>query len=360
MLYKVNKQIESRSASGENPAALAGSGATANNGRKGSPCIVHFMPGECRTLLDVEGRGIIRRIWMTLPPNNRYHMRNLILRMYWDNQDNPSVEVPLGDFFGIAHGRQRHMVSDLVGMQDGKGLNCLASMPFLERAKITIENDSLSEVTMLFYQINFTLNDDLTTKDELAYFDAQFRRLNPCLMRKDYTILDGVEGEGCYIGTVLGIRERYREPGAWWGEGEVKFYIDDDLEYPTICGTGAEDYVGNAWGVSELITPNQGSPICDVENGYYSLYRWHLKDPVYFHKKLKVTIQQLGAGSKKAAEAFFGEEGGYYTAVGEPEDGDIKLFERSDDYCSVAYWYQTLPTVKFPELPDRDQRSRDI
>lgn len=360
MLYKINKNVFSRSANAENVSAEAGAAAQANNGRKGSPCIEHFMPGQRYTLLDAKGPGMVRRIWMTLPPGNRNHMRNLIIRMCWDNQEFPSVEVPLGDFFGIAHGRQRHMVSKLVGMQDGKGMNCLIQMPFRERAVVTIENNSESEVTMLFYQIDFTIGDTLPNKDELGYFHAQFRRANPCNLKEDYVILDDVEGEGCYIGTVLGIREIYREPGAWWGEGEVKFYIDDDKKFPTICGTGAEDYVGNAWGVSELTTPYQGSPVCDVENGYSSLYRWHLKDPIYFHKNLKVTIQQLGAGSKRKAEEYFGEEAGYYKAVGEPEDGDIKLFERADDYCSVAYWYQTLPARKFPTLPNRYERSKDL
>lgn len=360
MLFVLNENPKSRSANAENPDALPGSGGQSNNGRKGSPCITHFMPGETRTLLHTEGPGMIRRIWVTLPPQNRDHMRNIILRMYWDDQIMPSVEVPLGDFFGIAHGRQRHMVTELVGMQDGKGLNCLAQMPFMKSARITVENDSTSEVSMLFYQINFTIGDVFPPPEKLGYFHAQFRRLNPCPLKQDYVILDGIEGSGCYIGTVLGIREIYRAPGAWWGEGEVKFFIDDDSEFPTICGTGAEDYVGNAWGVSELCTPHQGSPICDTENGFSSLYRWHLKDPIYFTKKIKVTIQQLGAGSKSLAYEYFGQEGGYYSAVGEPEDGDIKLFERSDDWSSVAYWYQTLPTVPFPPLPNRAIRSSDL
>lgn len=149
MLYQICKHLQSRSASAENAEALPGMGGQANNGRKGSPCIEHFLPGQTRTLLSVNGKGIIRRIWMTLPPGNRDHMRNIILRMYWDGQNQPSVEVPLGDFFGIAHGRQRHMVTELVGMQDGKGLNCLAQMPFLKSARITVENDSSSEVSMI-------------------------------------------------------------------------------------------------------------------------------------------------------------------------------------------------------------------
>lgn len=164
------------------------------------------MPGENHILLDTEGPGIIRHVWCTLPPGNVQHMRNLIVRIYWDNQEFPSVEVPIGDFFGVAHGRQRHIVTECVTMQSGKGFNCWIPMPFQSRARITIENDALTEVSLFFYQIDFTLDDEVN--EDMGYFHAQFRRVNPNPMNEDYTVLDGVKGKGVYLGTILGVRDR--------------------------------------------------------------------------------------------------------------------------------------------------------
>ncbi|XID96035.1 glycoside hydrolase family 172 protein [Paenibacillaceae bacterium WGS1546] len=283
-------------------------------------------------------------------------MRNVIIRIYWDGQQHPSVEVPLGDFFGVAHGRQRHLITECVGMQEGRGFNCWIPMPFKEEARITVENDSGSDIPLFFYQIDFTVGDEL---DNIGYFHAQFRRSNPPL-KEDYVILDGVQGRGVYLGTVIGIRNLYPYLEEWWGEGEVKFYLDGDREYPTICGTGTEDYIGSAWGTGEVCTPYQGAPLIDDEKGLYSLYRFHVKDPIYFQSDLKVTIQQIGAGSREKAVSAYGSLASTYRAVGTEQGSDLCLFERSDDYCSVAYWYQTLPTVPFPQLPDRRQRTEGL
>lgn len=355
MLFHL-KNLKSRAANAENPRAEAGKGGMSNNGRKGSPCIWPFKKGETKVLLHQKGSGVIRHIWCTIPPGNIMHMRNIIVRMYWDGQSQPSVEVPLGDFFGVAFGRQRNIISDCVSMQLGKGLNCWIPMPFKKEAIITVENDSDSDVAMLFYQIDFTLDDEVD--ENTGYFHAQFRRANLCPMYEDYAILDNVKGRGVYLGTVIGIRDLY--PKAWWGEGEMKFYIDGDKEYPTICGTGTEDYMGSAWGLDEISTPYQGAPLLDREKGLYSLYRFHVKDPIYFQSDLKVTIQQIGCGSEKKAKEYFRDNSRYFEAAGAPEGSDICYFERSDDYCSTAYWYQTLPTNAFPTLPDREERSKDL
>lgn len=349
------KNLRSRSACAENPNAEPGKGGQSNNGRKGSPCITPFNKGETKVLLRQKGPGLIRHIWCTVPPGNPSHMRNLILRMYWDGQTCPSVEVPLGDFFGVPFGRQKEMVTEYVSMQAAKGFNCWIPMPFKSEALITVENDSDSDVRMFFYQIDFTLGDELD--ENTGYFHAQFRRSNPCPLHEDYTIVDGIKGKGVYLGTVLGVRDLY--PESWWGEGEFKFYIDEDKEYPTICGTGTEDYMGSAWGLSEVVTPFQGAPLVDWENRLFSLYRFHIKDPIYFHSALKVTVQQIGFGSTEKAKQHYGAEGSYYHAAG-VQDFETCYFDRSDDYCSVAYWYQTLPTNPFPVLPDREERSADL
>jgi hypothetical protein len=355
MIYQL-KNIKSFAATAENKKAEEGGGGKARNGRKGSPCIDPCKKGETYTLLDVDGPGIIRHIWMTVPYGVASNMRNLILRMYWDNQDIPSVEVPLGDFFGVAHGRQRHMLSALVAMQSGKGLNCWIPMPFKKHARITIQNDSDHDVSMFFYQIDFTKGDELD--DDTGYLHAQFRRMNPCPLYEDYTILDNVNGKGVYLGTVIGIRSLFKN--TWYGEGEVKFFIDQDKEHPTICGTGLEDYVGSAWGLDEVLTPYQGAPLIDEKNGFYSMYRFHIKDPIYFQTNLKVTLQQIGWGRKDEAQDHYKDKFKGYVCHGDKEDSPYCIFERSDDISSVAYWYQTLPTTQFGMLPDRDRRMADL
>ncbi len=355
MLYEL-RDLRSRAASAENPSARAGAGGTANYGRKGAPCISPLKQGQSHVLLETEGPGMVRHIWCTLPPDNVDHLRNVILRMYWDGQPQPSVEVPLGDFFGVSHGRQRPMQAELVAMQVGKGFNCWIPMPFRSHAHITITNEASSDVEMFFYQVDFTLGDPVD--EHTGYLHAQFRRANPCPVGEDFTILDGVEGRGIYLGTVLGVRSLYEE--AWWGEGEVKFYLDGDRDKPTICGTGTEDYMGSAWGLDEVTTPYQGAPLVDREHGLYSLYRFHAKDPIYFQQSLRVTVQQIGCGSRQKARAHYGSDLVVHPAVGVPPESDICYFERSDDYASVAYWYQELPTRPFPVLPDREKRIQNL
>ena len=154
------------------------------------------------------------------------------------------------------------------------------------------------------------------------------------------------------------MRSLYTE--SWWGEGEMKFYLDGDTDYPTICGTGTEDYIGFAWGMDERCTPQSGCPYCDNEKGRYSIYRFHGKDPIYFQQGLKLTVQQIGCGSRKAVQAAFGDRADVYTAWGETDEADLCYYERSDDYCSTVYWYQTLPTPAFPKLPDRAARMADL
>lgn len=354
-MYKL-KNIKSRAATAENKQAEAGAGGQGGSGRKASPCISPLSQGQTHTLLDTEGPGMIRHIWCTLPPGSIDHMRNVIIRIYWDDQEQPSVEVPLGDFFGVSHGRQRNLITECVTMQDGKGFNCWIPMPFKQHARITVENDSYSDVGLFFYQIDFTLDDDVQADD--GYLHAQFRRMNPNPMHEDYTIIDGIQGQGVYLGTNLGVRSLYTD--AWWGEGELKFFIDDDNEFPTICGTGAEDYMGSAWGLEEVITPYQGAPLVDHDTGLYSIYRFHVKDPIYFQNRLKVTVQQIGYGSSGNAKEHFGKDFRGYFAAGPPSDNDFSYFDLSDDYCSTAYWYQTLPTAPFPALPNREARSADL
>jgi hypothetical protein len=301
-------------------------------GWKISPYI-RIQPGETRTLADIQESGAIQQIWMT--PTG--HWRHSILRIYWDDQEQPSVECPVGDFFACGWGQYAQVSSLAVCVNPGSAFNCYWEMPFRKRCRITMTNIAANEMT-LYYQINYTLTD---VPNDAAYFHAQFRRTNPLPYKEVYTLLEGVQGRGQYVGTYMawGVNNT-----GWWGEGEIKFYLDGD-EWPTICGTGTEDYFCGSYnfdvgkergGYREFTTPYAGLPQVIRPDGTYSaqtrfgLYRWHIMDPIRFEQDLRVTIQALGW-----------RVGGRYLPL-------------QDDIASVAYWYQTLPTAPFPALPDTD------
>lgn len=350
-------QMHSRAVNAENRSGEKGKGGMAASklgpSRKGSPCLKHIQSGQTVTLMDVQASGLITHMWMTVDQKTsdaqRYVLRDLVLRMYWDDEESPSVEVPLGDFFCLGFGESYLVNSYYVVVAPNRGMNCYFSMPFRKHALVTLENQHPEEIKDFFYQIDFLEN--VQHDDDTLYFHAQWRREPVTTLKKDYVILDGVKGAGTYIGTFIGLSALQRY---WWGEGEVKFYIDGDTDYPTICGTGMEDYVGGSWSFAkqeEGRTVEQtyadlyfGYPFysnhdTSIHNNYHmddlppmrSFYRWHARDPIFFQKDLKVTVQQIGVSS-----------GG--------------LFERQDDVCSVAYWYQNHPHVPFPillEIGDR-------
>jgi hypothetical protein len=295
---------------------------------------IEIEAGKTWEIADIEGPGVIQHIWIT-PTGN---WRNTILRMYWDDSETPSVEAPLGDFFCSGWGEYSHLSSLAVCVNPGSAFNCYWSMPFRKRARITLENRD-TEMVVMYYQISYSLCE---VPEDAAYFHAQFRRVNPLPYKDVYTIVDGIEGKGHYVGTYMawGVNN-----SGWWGEGEIKFYMDDDKEYPTICGTGTEDYFCGSYNFEdprthknyvEFTTPYAGLHQVLTPDALYrsqfrfGMYRWHITDPIRFEKSLKVTIQALGWQS-----------GHRYLPL-------------QDDLASVAYWYQTLPTAPFPELPDKD------
>ncbi|MDX2169304.1 MAG: glycoside hydrolase family 172 protein [Deltaproteobacteria bacterium] len=309
-------------------------------GWKVSPFIV-VEAGETRALADIAGSGAIQHIWMTTMGGK---WRHTILRAYWDDQAQPSIESPMGDFFACGWERFAQVSSLAVCVNPGRAFNCYWEMPFRSRARFTVTNLS-DERVVIYYQITYTLTE---VADDVAYFHAQFRRTNPLPYKEVYTILDGVAGAGQYVGTYMawGVNN-----AGWWGEGEIKFFLDDDRDFPTICGTGTEDYfcgaydfdvginerkLGNKY--SEFTTPYAGLPQVIRPDGTYDsqqrfgMYRWHIPDPIRFTRALRVTIQALGWRTDK----------------------DRRYLPLQDDLASVAFWYQTLPTAPFPALPDRD------
>ena len=332
----------------------------AGGGRKGSACLGPFKDGSRFEIADIQGPGCIRHIWITTFPGDPLQDRNIIIRFYWDGQEHPSVEAPLNDFFGLAHGRRKHFLAEFTGMPEGRGFNCCWPMPFAKRCRIEVENDIGEDCPMFFYQFDYTLGDDVAS--DTPYFHAQFRRVPKTTMRKDYAILDGVKGKGRYLGCNVGIIPSAPYPPFWWGEGEVKMFLDGDTEYPTICGTGSEDYICSGWGLGEFTGPHFGATW--LEHGLVAYYRYHILDPIYFSKDIRVTVQQIGSVSmfeaRRRREFVDWLRSAGYTTLQTSEDGTGGGFDSVDDYCSTAYWYQTLPTEPFPKFPDRTVRSKDI
>ncbi len=351
--------LESRAQTKEDVLGEKGKGGMAGGGRKGAACHAPLKDGETYEFLNVKGPGCVRHIWITTPPGNPQLDRNLILRFYWDGQKIPSVEAPLADFFGVAHGRRAAFSSRFVTMGEGRGLNCYFPMPFAKGGRATVTNDSGQDLPMFFYQVDYTVGDEVNL--ETPRFHAQFRRMTRTELRKDFVLLDGVRGKGRFLGCVVGLRTLCPY---WWGEGEMKMYIDGDKDYPTICGTGSEDYVCSAWGLGQFQAPDFGAPF--MKENLVSFYRWHAMDPVYFHKDIRVTLQQLGGcfmgeakQDQEKVEKLIAEG---LMDLGRPisDEKIFLLFERADDVCSTAFWYQTLPTQPFPEFPNRELRSAFI
>ncbi|MCX8107784.1 MAG: DUF2961 domain-containing protein [Verrucomicrobiae bacterium] len=348
-LYRLSN-AKSRSISPENFTGEKGKGAMSvdgpakgaardlGQGWKVSP-YVRIQPKSTFTMAEIQGPGSIQHIWLTPAPLDR--TRWYILRFYWDDETEPSVECPLGDFFACGWARYCQINSLAVCVNPGSAFNCYWPMPFRKKARITLENIDEQPMT-LYYQIDYILTD---VPSDAAYFHAQFRREDPLKVKGLYTILDGVVGRGHYVGTYLAWEVHST---GWWGEGEIKFYIDGDKEFPTICGTGTEDYFCGSYNFdtvgpdgkhryTEFSTPYSGLAQVIRPDGLYDsqtrfgLYRWHLTDPIRFEKDLKVTIQALGW----------------------MKDGRYQLLQ--DDIASVAFWYQTEPHQKFPALPSKDE-----
>jgi hypothetical protein len=331
--------------------ATEGTGAEAardlGQGWKVSPS-VRIKPGDTFTLADARGSGVIQQIWITTHYQN---WRRLVLRFFWDDDPRPAVEVPLGDFFCNGWCQFSQVSSLPVAVNPNGGMNCFWQMPFRRSFRITLEHVARpgnfpvrdvqragqTEDATVYYQINYALAD---VPEDLAYFQAQWRRSNPLPYKQVHTILDGIQGSGNYVGTYIawGVNNN-----GWWGEGEIKFYLDGDREWPTICGTGTEDYFGGAWnfdvpgqGYTYFSTPFMGLSQIIRPDGLYNaqqrfgMYRWHVMDPIHFQSDLRVTIQALGWRSGR------------------------RYLPLQDDIASTAFWYGRETSYPRPQLPDAD------
>ena len=338
------KDIRSFSVSPENLTGEKGAGGKAiegsasyaarelGQGWKVNPYLVS-QPGEITVLADIKGQGAIKHFWIT---DSAKAGRLLILRIYFDGHENPAVEAPLSDFFANADYVEYRQLSSLaMCFNPARGMNCYFEMPYFKSFRVEIENRGDNPCN-IYYQIDC---EEKTLSPDALYFHAQFRRVNPLPYMEPYVILDNIKGNGHYVGTYMhwGVKSN-----GWWGEGEIKFFIDGDGEFPTICGTGTEDYFCGAYNFDvkgeyqEFSTPYSGMYKVRHTDGlyraqrYFNLYRWHITDPVYFKEDLKVTIQALGWRS-----------GGRYLPL-------------QDDISSVAYWYSDTLDDVYPALPDRN------
>lgn len=327
--FALDTGLVSRSISFENPTGDPGVGGKAasrlGEGRKGAPAR-EIRPGESVTLCDVSGPGTIRHIWMTTSADPAVQ-RECVIRAWWEGQGYPSIECPIGDLFGIAHGKITPYQSAVHSCGPTGGRNLWLPMPFAKRARFTFTNEGQKPVT-LFYQLTYTLGDKLPR--DTGRLHVLFRRENPTTLKRDFELLPQRSQKGRFIGSVIGIRNLH--PDQWWGEGEVKVFMDGDREWPTIVGTGSEDYVGLAWGIQHAPFLYNG---CSLnEKHFITMYRWHLPDPIAWRKECRITIQQIAW-----------------------KDG---LQETSDDWSCATFWYEPVPSAALPPMPGVAVRTADL
>ena len=357
-LYELPEGVETRWASPENPRGEKGRGGQLMGGRKGAPTIA-IKSGASAVLAEAQNTpGTVRRIWMTIPDRGPRMLRGLRLDIYWDGATRPAVSAPLGDFFGVGLGRMATFQSALFSNPEGRSFNCVVPMPFRTQMRIVMTNESGADLPELFYDVNYTLGDRHPAT--MLYFHAHWRRENPTRLQQDYEILPRVSGRGRYLGTNVGvITDRKTFHNTWWGEGEIKIYLDGDRELPTLVGTGTEDYVGTAWGQGQYANLYQGSPVADEGAGEWSFYRYHIPDPVYFRRDVRVTMQQIGYLADHSRGALVREGRRLYRAGPGLVEKDIRedgKFERADDWSSCAYFYLDRPENDLPPLAPVAQR----
>lgn len=378
-LYTVPAGAQTGWASFENLKGTKGHAGMENKGAKGHAFNV-LKAGESRVLLDLQGVGIVERIWMTMTDANPVMLRSLRLDMYWDGSKKPAVSVPLGDFFGVGLGRMAAFQSALFADPEGRSFNSYIPMPFRKGARIVVTNESDKEVMLLFYDIDFLRLKALPA--DALYFHACWNRNNHTKLGEDFTILPKVEGKGRFLGCNLGIIADTAAYGnSWWGEGEVRMYLDGDKDHPSIAGTGSEDYIGTGWGMGVFSQLYQGCTVADAKKHQWAFYRYHIPDPVYFQKDCKIVIEQIGgAGTdyvRKLVKA--GAPLIPVTVDISPKKQAVRLvkllekdkpaditdkdfpdgftaFYRLDNYSATAYFYLDKPADELPPLAPLNER----
>lgn len=372
MNYLPSGDVQTRWYSGENPDGIKGAAGKLRHGRKGAPCLGIPAGGEL-ILADIKDSGTIRRIWCTTVGFDPVLLRSLVIEMYWDGADKPAVQVPLPDFFCQTFGHMVTFENALFSSPKGTSFNCVVPMSFRKGAKILVKNESDKEMG-LFYEVDATLGEK--HGKGMMYFHSNWRRENLTKLREDFTILPKIKGRGRFLGCNLGFRSNPDMVQSWWGEGEVKVYLDGDSDLPTLCGTGTEDYIGSGYGQDYFSHLYQGNHFLAQQNAYhkdaYAFYRLHIPDPVYFKKDIRVTIQVMGGPTypemlkmlerNPDLKLMKAGDGTKYYTLEELRANPKKAgyLERQDDWCATSYWYMTKPTNSLPTIAQVEERIKDL
>jgi hypothetical protein len=374
--YKMPEGTDTRWASFENSSAGKGQGGSENRKAKGHPSEM-FAPGETKTLLNTTGAGVIQRIWMTISDRTPQTLRGIKIEMFWDGATTPAVSAPLGDFFGLAHGRKVAFQNALFSDPEGRSFTSYIPMPFRKGARIVLVNEGKATVN-LFYDVNF--QQVKNHGNEVLYFHAYWNRIEKTELTKDFIILPTVKGKGRFLGTNMGIITDPLYEKSWWGEGEVKIYTDGDGDLPTLNGTGTEDYIGTGWGQGVFVHQYQGCIVADQASRQWAFYRYHIPDPVYFSNDCKATIQIMG-GEMTDNVRKYAKNGAALIPVTVAGDKEfVKLFERnptpqltdpsfpkgwtnfyrSDDVSATAYFYLDAPVNGLPAIQSPEVRVKGL
>ena len=373
-LYQMPDAAESRLSSFENPNGVKGNGGKTNKTAKGN-AYEPINPGGTKTLLNITGEGTIRRIWMTVD-QTPVRLRSLRLQMFWDGERKPAVDVPMGDFFGYNLGKKVAFESALFSSGEGRSFNCYIPMPFRKAATILLVNEG-TDTVKLFYDVDYLVEKVLPGA---LYFHAYWSRQTTAKLGDDYNPLPKIKGKGRFLGMTVGLNTDSAYGKSWWGEGEVKIYLDGDTQYPTIAGTGSEDYLGSAWGLGTFTNLYQGCTVANDSARQFNFYRWHIPDPIYFKKDIKVSLQQIGGWGRDELKELVKKgvnlkpvtvdgPGGFVRLLDMPNaplitddhfpEGWVNFY-RVDDYSSVSYFYLDKAASSLPPLPSVAIRTHNV
>jgi len=373
-LFTMPKGGQSRVSSFENVNGVKGNGGKTNNGAKGN-AFEGLKAGESKTLLETNSPGIIQRIWVTIGDRSFKMLRSLRLRMYWDGETKPAVDVPFGDFFCANLGRLVAFQSALFSNPEGRSFNCYIPMPFKKGAKVVLTNEGSTNLSQLYFDIDFL---ELKKQPEdMLYFHAHWNREIAGAPDKDFDLLPQVNGRGRFLGVNVGVNVDSVYGNTWWGEGEVKMYMDGDTKYPTFNGTGTEDYIGTGWGEGVFMHQYQGCLVADAKKNQYAFYRFHIPDQIFFYHDFKARLQKMGGGDDPEVKALqkkgvllqpvsiIGAHGAFTRLAETPYNlADANFphgwvnFYRVDDYSATAYFYLDRPTSNLPAIIPVQERVR--
>jgi hypothetical protein len=373
VLYKLPDSFRGSSISSfENLNGLKGSGGKSNHSAKGN-AFEGLKSGESKTLLDIKEAGMIERMWFTVRDRSPRMMRSMRLRIYWDGQEKPAVDVPFGDFFGYGLSKVVKYESALFSNPEGRSFNCMIPMPFRKGARVVLTNEGKNNIAEVFYDIDFITTEKID--DDALYFHAYWTRQRTSEPGKDFIFLPEIKGRGRFLGVNMGINVDPRYGQTWWGEGEVKMFIDNDTEFPTINGTGTEDYIGTGWGMGKFTGMYQGCTVADDSAHQYAFYRFHLPDVIGFRENFTGSIQQIGGGMRDVVRKLIKENvpvkpvtvawlSGFRLLLDNPKDifdqdfppGWVNFY-RVDDYSATSYFYLNTPSSGLRELPDISERA---